>query len=212
MTRLTDAKRRLVDHLRRVDSASASEIATAFGLTDSAVRQHLDSLLDSGFVERVDAVSGGRGRPATRWQLTAAARTTCADRHDLLATELLEAIQTELGDDALARVIDARARRQTELSRLEIDERAPRSLEVRVASLAAERTRDGYDAEVRRDDEGLWLIEHHCPICAAATACPALCDSELSMFRAVLGNDVQVTRDQHLLGGDRRCAYRIVAA
>jgi predicted ArsR family transcriptional regulator len=30
------------------------------------------------------------------------------------------------------------------------------------------------------------------------------------LFRAVLGDDVSVERAEHIVGGDRRCAYRIV--
>ncbi|MCU1365454.1 MAG: MarR family transcriptional regulator, partial [Ilumatobacteraceae bacterium] len=53
------------------------------------------------------------------------------------------------------------------------------------------------------------LIEHHCPICVAATECQGLCRSELEVFRAVLGPEVVVTREQHVLSGDTRCSYRI---
>jgi predicted ArsR family transcriptional regulator len=32
------------------------------------------------------------------------------------------------------------------------------------------------------------------------------------VFRTALGPDVRVEREQHLLSGDQRCAYRISAA
>ena len=65
---------------------------------------------------------------------------------------------------------------------------------------------------VEDSDGALVLIEHHCPICVAASACQNLCRSELQLFRAVLGDDVEVERTQHLLAGDRRCAYRVTPA
>ncbi len=73
------------------------------------------------------------------------------------------------------------------------------------------RTEEGYLAEVVDDPDGkgVLLVEHHCPICTAATACAGLCTSELDLFRDVLGASVKVERTQHLLSGDRRCAYRI---
>ena len=37
----------------------------------------------------------------------------------------------------------------------------------------------------------------------------ALWESELEVFRASLGPSVSITREQHLLSGDTRCAYRI---
>lgn len=53
------------------------------------------------------------------------------------------------------------------------------------------------------------LVENHCPICAAATACTGLCAKELEVFQSVLGNDVVVTRTEHIVAGARRCAYRV---
>ena len=64
-------------------------------------------------------------------------------------------------------------------------------------------------ADVHRDGDGLVLVEHHCPICTAATACPGFCRSELELFRDTLGPDVTVERTAHLLAGDVRCAYLI---
>ncbi|MFM7253066.1 MAG: hypothetical protein ACKO27_08375, partial [Ilumatobacteraceae bacterium] len=38
------------------------------------------------------------------------------------------------------------------------------------------------------------------------------CDSELALFRTSLGASVVVEREQHVLDGDQRCAYRITPA
>ena len=65
-------------------------------------------------------------------------------------------------------------------------------------------------ADVRREGKGVYmLVENHCPICAAATACQGFCASELDLFRSVLGPGVDVERTEHIVGGDRRCAYRV---
>ena len=76
--------------------------------------------------------------------------------------------------------------------------------------LADIRSAEGYLAEVRDGEDGsLLLLEHHCPVCDAASTCQGLCRSELELFKAALGDDVAVERVQHLLAGDQRCAYRI---
>jgi predicted ArsR family transcriptional regulator len=68
-------------------------------------------------------------------------------------------------------------------------------------------------AEVLPDGPASFLlVENHCPICAAATACQGFCATEIDLFRAVLGPDVSVERVEHILAGDRRCAYRVSAA
>jgi predicted ArsR family transcriptional regulator len=213
MTEMTDAKRRLVERLKRVDSATASELAAEFDLTDTAVRQHLESLQEAGLVRRIvadrDQGRAGRGRPAARWQLTDAAGAVFPDRHVDLTLDLIESIRASLGERALDQVIDARAKRQTEQYRAVV---GSGNLAVRVRRLAEQRHAEGYDAEVVPDGRDLLLVEHHCPICVAATSCRSLCRSELEVFRAALGDDVRVERTQHLFAGDQRCAYRISAA
>jgi predicted ArsR family transcriptional regulator len=80
----------------------------------------------------------------------------------------------------------------------------------RIEKLAQLRSREGYMAEWRQQDDGSFLlIENHCPICAAAQLCQGFCRAELEIFRSVLGIDVDVDRIDHILAGARRCAYRI---
>jgi predicted ArsR family transcriptional regulator len=68
-------------------------------------------------------------------------------------------------------------------------------------------------AELRQQpDRSFLLIENHCSISAAAKVCPKLCDAELEIFRAILGEGVVIERSEHLIAGARRCVYRIRAA
>jgi len=146
------------------------------------------------------------------WTLTDLAQDLFPDRHDDLTVDLLTAVREALGEAGLQKVIDARAETQRAAYERAIPKRA--SLRARVEALARVRTDEGYLAEVVDDPEGrgVLLVEHHCPICTAASACAGLCSSELDLFRAVMGPRVTVERTQHLLGGDRRCAYRIAPA
>ena len=69
--------------------------------------------------------------------------------------------------------------------------------------------REGYMAEIRREEDGSWLLwESHCPICAAARTCRGFCRSELVLFRQLLA-PATVEREQYLLEGAHRCLYRI---
>jgi predicted ArsR family transcriptional regulator len=204
--RLGDTKRTIVDRLKRAD-ATSSELAAALGVSEAAVRQHLDALAANGIVSSTTRPPRGRGRPALVWTLTDLARDLFPDRHDDLTVELLAAIRSALGDDGVDRVIDARTAAQRAAYTRAMPKRA--SLRERVDALAAQRTAEGYVAEVVDDEDALVLVEHHCPICTAATACQGLCTAELQVFQEVLGDKVRVERTQHLLSGDRRCAYRI---
>jgi predicted ArsR family transcriptional regulator len=205
---LGTTKRTIVDRLKRSD-ATVADLAAALSMTEAGVRQHLDALSENGLVESHTRPSEGRGRPPTVWTLTDLAHDLFPDRHDDLTVELISAVRTALGDEGLARVIDARAEKQRAAYERAMPKRG--SLRARAEALARVRADEGYVAEVVDDPEGggVLLVEHHCPICAAATSCPGLCSSELELFRTVLGPEVSVERTQHLLGGDRRCAYRI---
>ena len=206
MAELTDAKRRIIEALKRADEATAHQLAEQFSTTTTAARQHLDALEQSGLVERVEAEIHGRGRPAIHWRTTPLARELFPDRHGELTVELVESIRNTLGADALDQVINHRAALQLASYRTELPDA---SVAVRVHALADRRTVEGYLAEVVADGADLLLIEHHCPICSAATACAGLCRTELEVFQAALGSSVHVTREQHVLSGDARCAYRV---
>src|SRR5829696_4716660 len=112
MADLSDAKRRIIEVLKRVESATAHELAAQFSTTTTAVRQHLDALEQSGLVERFDGAIVGRGRPAIRWRNTSLTTELFPDRHGELTVELINSIRNTLGETALEQVIDARAAQQ----------------------------------------------------------------------------------------------------
>ncbi|MDP9463460.1 MAG: transcriptional regulator [Actinomycetota bacterium] len=210
MVELSDTKRRIVDRLKRVESATATDLAAEFGLTDTALRQHLDALEDVGMVTRSKTEPAGRGRPPVHWQLASAAAEVFPDRHGELTVELITSLRTTLGERALDRVMTARADRQTTAYAQSLV--GITDLGDRVRRLADLRSDEGYLAESAADGEAFILIEHHCPIREAAAACGGLCSAELDVFQRALGSAVTVTRTQHVLSGDRRCAYRVEPA
>ena len=209
---LSTAKQRVLEHLKRSDGATASEVAEALAITEAAVRQHIDVLVEAGLVERraLPRTRAGRGRSPLEWVVTAAGDSQFADRHGQLTVELLGAIREANGTEGLDRVLDSRAEQQLEAYRAVVPPAGSEPLEDRVRALAAQRTTEGYMADVQRSDDGdIVLVEHHCPICTAATACPGFCRSELELFRDTLGPEVTVERTAHILAGDVRCAYLI---
>lgn len=185
---------------------TAAELGCATGVCGEAARQQLVRLASDGLVIAT-ARPGGVGRPAQVWALTPEGDARFPNGHAELAATLIRLIRAELGDDALHRLVEARARevRGSYSAALEGAE----SLEERVARLAELRTREGYMAEWRPIEDGFLLIENHCPVPAAARSCEHFCASELETFRVVLGPGVAVEPTEHIVQGDRRCAYRI---
>ncbi|MBY4628771.1 helix-turn-helix transcriptional regulator [Rhizobium croatiense] len=184
----------------------AAAIGDALGISGEAARQQLARMAEEGLVEPVTVAAAGRGRPRQLWHLTAAGNRRFPDGHAELTANLLATLTEQLGAAALDTVISAREAETLKRYRKELETAG--DLAARVEGLAAIRTREGYMADSWREADGSFmLVENHCPICAAATACAGFCRSELETFRAALGAEVE--RSEHILAGARRCAYRI---
>ncbi|WP_439817648.1 helix-turn-helix transcriptional regulator [Zavarzinia sp. CC-PAN008] len=198
---------RILFLLKTRGAQGAQALADALGLTAMAVRQHLGALAADGLVAHQDARQGV-GRPRRTWTLTERGHARFPDNHSALTLDLIEAARAAFGEAGLERLIQERERRAEDGYRAAMA--GDPDLAARVASLAALREREGYMARLEPLADGaVLLVEDHCPICAAAQACQALCRSELALFRAVLGPGASVTRVDHVLAGARRCAYRI---
>lgn len=197
--------------LKRHGPLTAAELGERLGTTGEAARQQLLKLATDHLVEAT-AEPKGVGRPAQTWHLTTAGNSRFPDAHASLTADLLRTIRTTLGQPTLDLLIAAR---ESETRKTyEADLKGIEPVEDRIARLAEMRAREGYMAEWQRaeDGRGWLLIENHCPICVAASACQGFCRAELDIFRDVLGADVTVEREEHILMGARRCAYRIERA
>jgi iron-sulfur cluster biosynthesis transcriptional regulator SufR len=197
---------RLLHALKAAGPQSAAVIARRLGVTSTAIRQHLAKLQAEGLVAFEDQAAGV-GRPRRRWHLTEKGHGRFPDSHAGLALDLIQSVGRIFGEEGLDRLISAREQASLELYSARL---GSGDLRQRLRRLAAIRSEEGYMAEVTTAPDGSFLLsENHCPICVAARACQGLCRSELALFRAVLGPDVEVERTEHILAGARRCAYRI---
>ncbi len=198
---------RVLMALKMRSGLSSANIGEQLGITGEAARQQLLRLSQEGLVES-SSVSAGVGRPTQIWSLTPAAQSRFPDTHAALTVQLLEPIGATLGEGALDTVIAARETLTREAYESAISGKS--ALRDRVAALVELRSREGYMADWNEQPDGtMLLIENHCPICAAATACQGFCRAELEVFRSVLGTDVSVEREDHIVNGGRRCSYRI---
>jgi len=205
-----DARRtkdRLLLLLKTRGGMTTKTLASALGVSVPAARAHLKSL--DGDVQ-AETEATGVGRPAQIWRLTETGQARFPDTHGELTVRLIASIEHALGRTALNAVI---ADRFTESERIYQAALADlSSLSGRLRRLAEIRSEEGYMAEIRRTGAGWLLVENHCPICAAATACQGFCRNELELFRAVLGPQARVDRVEYLLEGGHRCAYEITRA
>lgn len=195
---------RLLLLLKTRGAMTTSALARALDISVPAVRQHLKSL---DALVACEVVNRGVGRPAQCWRLAEGAQQRFPDTHAELTVRLIGFIQDGLGEGAMVSVLERAHQHNLESYTARLAG-LPR-LGARVRRLAAIRSEEGYMAEARRAGNGWLLVEHHCPICAAARTCQGFCRNELELFRAVLGDDAEVERSEYLLDGGERCAYVI---
>lgn len=195
---------------------TAAALAEELGFTPTAVRRHLENLVEDHLIVERELAHGhrGRGRPARAFVLSEAGHQALESDYDHLATQALRFLAEEAGPQAVRRFAEARVgeleqRYAAELAAAGSDTAA------RVDALVAALTRDGFAASARPMGEvggpkpltgprtGIQLCQGHCPVQHAAREFPAFCDAETDAFSRLLG--VHVQRLATLAHGDHVC-------
>lgn len=198
---------KILHTIKREGVVTAKQLADDLNITTMGARQHLQSLEEEGVLAFHD-VKAKVGRPTRHWSLTQVGHDKFADRHSELTIQVIEAVEQLFGADGLAKVTAER-----EAKTLHTYQQAMQScdsIDSKLRRLVELRESEGYMAEYEATEDGYMLYENHCPICKAAKTCRNLCDSELTIFQTLLGEECLVTRTEHIIDGHRRCAYHII--
>ncbi|WP_265131005.1 helix-turn-helix transcriptional regulator [Chryseobacterium oranimense] len=199
---------RILMFLKMRGEATSLLIARELSITKEGARKHLLNLAEAGLIRSLTK-SEGVGRPSTYYALTEKGLSQFPDSHADVTVQILRSVKNLLGENALDLLINDREKNTYE--RYEKALAKVESLEQRLEVLVQIRTEEGYMAEWAKEGNDYFLIENHCPICAAAAECQGFCRAELSNFRNLVGKDYQVERVSHILSGGQRCVYKINA-
>jgi predicted ArsR family transcriptional regulator len=197
---------RILMCIKMKGEATQSLIASELGITKEGARQHLLKLSDEGLITTVNK-SEGVGRPTTYFTLTDKGLARFPDAHAQVMIDMLRSVKNLLGDNALELLISDREK-QT-YARYENELAQCKDIQQKLECLTQLRSREGYMAEWKAEEDAYYLIENHCPICAAATECQGFCRAELRNFRQLLGAGYEVVRTQHIITDGTKCVYRI---
>ncbi len=213
--------RRIVEHLQRQGPSTVRALEGVLGVTTTAVRAQLATLLADGYVER-RAVHQGVGRPHHAYALTTKARELYACHCDDLALTLLQEVFAMEGVERatwlLERVGDKLAKRYAgevrgEGLRARVEQMAQvlqqRGVLTDVEPATALRTDAAglFDAErVDLADENVFLLKaYNCPFHELAQEHREICAMDERMLHKVLGADVQL--DSCMMDGHTRCTF-----
>lgn len=197
---------RILMFLKMRGEATSLLISKELSITKEGARKHLLNLAEEGLITSVSK-SEGVGRPSTYYTLTEKGLSQFPDSHTDVTVQILRSVKNLLGDNALDLLINDREK--TTYQRYEKALLNAESLEQRLDVLVKVRSEEGYMAEWTKEDDAYFLIENHCPICAAAAECQGFCRAELSNFQNLIGQAYRVERVNHILSGGQRCVYKI---
>lgn len=201
---LQPTRRKIILALKQRGGMTAAELAELLGITSMGVRRHL-TMLERDRLVRYELVQRGKGRPSYVYALSSEAEHLFPKNYAALATELLGYLAADDGEQVI-QLFDQRAQRRIRQAQARLD---GKPLGERVAGLAELLHDEGYLAEWEQVDADSYVLsEHNCAVHDVAQEFRAACGSELTFLQAVL-SDAEVTREQHMMGGDLMCAYRI---
>jgi predicted ArsR family transcriptional regulator len=194
---------KIVSELRRHGSASAADLARAFGLSPNAVRQQLMVLERDGLVaER--SVRRGPTKPTYEFSLTPEADKLFPQGYDKMLTAVLRELRDQFGEAAVGRIFDGLSRRAVERARLEVTADDP---EQRVAQLTEMLRKTGVVAEYSLIDGGFVLHEHSCPYSSAAKENPEVCQVIHHVIDETIGGEHAQT--ESLAHGGKECRFEM---
>ncbi len=197
---------RIVGALRERRSASAFDLAQAFGLSPNAIRQQLVVLERDGLIAG-RSVRRGKTKPTVEYSLTPEADRYFPQQYDKMLNAVLREVRAAGGDAAVRAIFDGIGQRTA--ARLEsategkpADERAGAV----VASLKAA----GVLAELEKRPDGTLVVhEHTCPYAAVVAEHPEACGA----IHTILGRVVpgRASHVESIATGGGECRFEISA-
>ncbi|QFS91724.1 hypothetical protein FIV07_13250 [Mycobacterium sp. THAF192] len=187
---------------------TAGRIGDELGLSAAGVRRHLDALIEAGDAQANAAAAWqqeGRGRPAKRYQLTAAGRAKLEHTYDDLASAAMRQLREIGGDDAVRTF--ARRRIDAILAGVEPADGDVQEAAERVADALSQAGYATTTTQVGGPLSGVQICQHHCPVSHVAEEFPELCEAEQQAMSEVLGTHVQ--RLATIVNGDCACTTHV---
>jgi DeoR family suf operon transcriptional repressor len=202
---MSHTRQAIVDTLKMMQYATVNELAGAVGVKPVTVRHHLNALQAEGLAasrERRQPV----GRPIHVYFLTEKADGMFSQKYRVLVERLLDQLKTRLPEPAFKALIADLAGAladefRGELARLPQQARMNRLIEIL--------EREGFIAEWQITEDGIRLVEHHCPYYHIGQRHPELCQIDHALIHIAMGRGVE--QASCMLEGDRACTFLLPA-
>ncbi|KEQ25767.1 helix-turn-helix transcriptional regulator [Paenibacillus tyrfis] len=208
MNQETDVSTRrvILTMLKTKGALSVGDMSKQLGITEMAVRRHLNTLERDNLIES-KLVRQAMGRPSNLYSLTSNADDLFPKKYQHLALDLLEELEASLGESNVNLLFE---RRKERLIGRYGERMKDKPFDGRVQELAEIQNANGYMVELEPTEGGGYLLkEYNCPISQVANQYNHACQCELAMFQRLLGPEAEVERTECLAKGGGKCTYAI---
>jgi len=200
----TSTRKVILSMLKTQGSLTVHELSKQLGITEMAVRRHINTLERESLIE-AKLVRQAMGRPTNVYSLTALSDELFPKKYMQLTMDLLGELVEDEGHEKIDHLF---IRRQKKLETRYKTRMKAKSLEERVAELATIQNENGYMVEWAQTGKGEFILsEHNCPITQVANTFQQACKCELALFQNLL--DAHVERTECLAKGGTKCVYMI---
>ena len=200
----------ILEYLQRNPSATIKDFEVLLGVTTTAVRQHLNALQASGYLDRREERSGV-GRPHYIYVATDAARELFACRCDVLALTMLQEMYEVVGAEQMGTLL---LRVGVRLADQYTESVKATGLQHRVEEMAGALGRQGVltdvsvgESNTAGESNTIALKMYNCPYHDLAIEHREICEMDQLMLQQVLGAEVSL--DDCIMDGHASCSFEI---
>jgi len=199
--RFFDSTRGRVVNLLRGGASTVEELAERLELTDNAVRAHLITLERDGLVQQSGVRRGAR-KPHFTYSLTAQADKLFPKAYDALLNQLISVLKGRLDEQELEAVLREVGRdiaaSASSGQQVDLESRVQAALKVLAAI--------GGAAEIERHEDKFVIRSSGCPLAAAVSVHPEVCQLAEALVSEIVKAPVQEYCDRD---STPRCRFEI---
>ncbi len=198
-------KEEILTILKINGNLSANEISKKIGITEMAVRRHLNTLERDKLIESALARQT-MGRPINFYYLTEKADNMFPKAYKNFAKEILYSILENEGSEKITEVFNTRKEKFKENFQKKMN--GITNLGEKIKELVKIQNENGYMIELEELEDRYLIKTFNCPISAIASEFGQACESEKQLFNYILESEVKCTKC--LTRGDKYCIFQIM--
>lgn len=202
MTTLLGGTRARVLRLLRGSRATIADLARSLGITGNAVRGHVASLQNDGFVADAGTAPSTGGKPAQLFDITPEGEELFPKAYAFVLRELIRTLEERDGNESTVDLLRSVGRRAAGSAGEGVAGR-----EARVAAAADVLRSLGGEVAVTRVEDGWEIRGVGCPLSAVVVSEPDACALAQGLVADVTGGDVVECCDRS--GGRARCGFHV---